>query len=258
MEKKGNDIVVEKKGNDIVVEKKGNDIVVEKVKAFTEKSKDEVTVDEDSGWSDEDEDCNATPNINIILVQSRKKTESNDSGFLYDAKLDTATENGSQIYSYSNHKASVIPKLKANPIGIFENGSNVDPYSNYKARVIPNPASNPTLWSKTDPKFTSLSGSSSEPSSMPRVKSDTNSNSMHNIKPNTDLNDNSELFSCSSPKPGLKIEPSFEAASGDFGSNERRNPVSNYDLKKTEPYPVVPPCQPSGQLEPESGELSII
>ena len=238
------------------MEKKGNDIVVEKVKeltkAFTEKSKDEVTVDEDSGWSDED--CNATPNINIILVQSRKKTESNDSGFLYDAKLDTATENGSQIYSYSNHKATVIPKLKANPIGIFENGSNVDPYSNYKARVIPNPASNPTLWSKTDPKFTSLS----EPSSMPRVKSDTNSNSMHNIKPNTDLNDNSELFSCSSPKPGLKIEPSFEAASGDSGSNERRNPVSNYDLKKTEPYPVVPPCQPSGQLEPESGELSII
>ena len=244
------------------MQNKGNDIVVEKVKeltkAFTEKSKDEVTVDEDSGWSDEDEDCNATPKININLVQSRKKTESNDSGFLYDAKLDTATENGSQMDSYSNHKASVIPKLKAKPIGIFENGSNVDPYSNYKARVIPNPDSNPTLWSKTDPKFTSLSGSSSEPSSMPRVKSDTNSNSMHNIKPNTDLNDNSGLFSDSSPKLGLKIEPSFEAASGDSGSNERRNPVSNYDLKKTEPYPVVPLCQSSGQLEPESGELSII
>ena len=137
---------------------------MEKVKELTEaftalndgKSKDEVTAVEDRGWSDEDEDCNATPKIKENLVQSRKITESNDSGFLYDPNCNTATENGSQIVPYSNHTASVI------------------------------------------------------------------------LKPKGDSRDS-----------GL-------------------NSVSNSDLKKTETSPGVPPSQPLGQLEPESGELSFI
>ena len=163
---------------------------MEKVKELTEaftalndgKSKDEVTAVEDRGWSDEDEDCNATPKIKENLVQSRKITESNDSGFLYDPNCNTATENGSQIVPYPN------------------------------------------------------------------------SNSIHEIKPNTDLNDNSGLLSDSSTKLGQKIEPSSKGDSRDSGLNS----VSNSDLKKTETSPGVPPSQPLGQLEPESGELSFI
>ena len=207
-------------------------MVKERKEAFTAlndgKSKDEVTADED--WSDENEDCNGTPKINKNLVLSRMKTESNNSGFLYDPNCNTATENGSQIDPYSNHRASVILKPKANP----------------------------TLWSKTDPKFSSVSWSSSELCSMSRVKSNPNSNSIHEIKPNTDLNDNSGLLSDSSPKLGQKIEPSSKGDSRDSGLNARRSSVFYYDLKKTETSLGFPPSQPPGQLEPESGELSFI